>query len=101
MVKGYKHSPEALEKIRRARRCAAERRKRRLELEPRHLKALRAGESLHPLLAVVVDVARREHDELLHALGGPDLVTPQRRAILEDLVQVGIVLRSELMRYAQ
>ena len=98
---GTKHTPEALEKLTRANRRNAERRRLRAARLPHHLRALqRQNANVHPDVAPIAEASRQEHDELLEALGGPDRVSPQRRAILEDLVGVGLVLRSELMRYA-
>lgn len=101
MKPGSKHTPEALEKLTIANRRNAERRRLRAARLPRHLRDLqRQRANVHPDVAPVAEASRREHDELLEALGGPELLSPQRRAILEDLVGLGLVLRSELLRYA-
>lgn len=44
-------------------------------------------------------IAEDELRAIIYALGGPDNVTEQERAIAEDFSRVGIVLRAELSRY--
>ena len=78
-------------------------RERELELaaiSPRHLKALRKG-IVSPSLEWLLPLAEEEGCELVAALGGPEEITPQRRAIIEDAVSLGMVLRAELGRYLQ
>jgi hypothetical protein len=84
----------------RANRRNAARKKRRASELPNHLWNLSRGRGVHPDVAPIADAARDEYEEMLEALGGVEHVSPQRLAILEDLVGVGLVLRSELCRYA-
>ena len=55
------------------------------------------AESLRPYLAM----AEAEAEALLDALGGPDNVSPQTRAIVDDVARVGLLLRALLARFAQ
>jgi hypothetical protein len=76
-----------------------QRRREYQRVNPRDLTLIRSGKvtaSLRPLLPV----AEAEMAELLEACGG-ESISPQRRAILEDAVRLGLVLRAELLRYAQ
>ena len=70
------------------------------EIRPRHIKALADG-VVSKSLAWLLPLAEQEGIELLTALGGPAEVSPQRRAIVEDAVSLGMVLRAELGRYLQ
>jgi hypothetical protein len=54
-------------------------------------------DELLPLLGT----AEVEGVELLDALGGPDRVSPQRRALIEDTARLGLVLRASLVRFIQ
>jgi hypothetical protein len=71
------------------------------QLAPRHLRALAKGGTLHPALAPLVADARAEFCDLITALGGPERVSAQVRALVEDACSVGLVLRSELALFAQ
>ncbi len=67
---------------------------------PRDLQHLRSTGAVSPALMPLFEVAEAENQELLDAIGG-DSASPQRRAILGDVVRVGMVLRAELARYLQ
>ena len=69
-------------------------------VQPRHLRDLRAG-SIAPSVAPFVPLAIDEAQAMIQALGGPEGLTPMRRALIDDLVSAGIVLRAELARYMQ
>ncbi|MCH7644343.1 MAG: hypothetical protein IH974_05850 [Myxococcales bacterium] len=51
--------------------------------------------SLLPLVAIAEDELRA----IIQAMGGPDCVTEQERALAEDFARMGVVLRGELARY--
>ena len=80
---------------------AVVRRRERARVAPKDLERLRrsgtVAESLLPLLEIAAD----EACTLIGALGGPDVATPQQRALVEDFAALGLLLRSELARYAQ
>ena len=96
-----KGSAEWRQRVSRGAKRGIRRRKERLRTRPRDLERLRAEglvtESLRPLAAIAED----ECFDLIHALGGVDQITPQRRAIVEDVARVGLVLRAELARYVE
>ena len=99
--RGDSCSPETRARLSRAGVRAWEKRREAARVRPRDLERLRrsgtVSESLRPLL----EIAEEEAAELVSALGGPDEISPQRRAIVEDLVAVGVVLRAELTRFLQ
>jgi len=101
-----------------ARERERQRRKRALErairmVRPADLDALARDGTAHASLADVAHAADAEALDLLTALEGPRFLengrtnhdhrplSAQRRAILEDVVRMGLVLRGELRRYAQ
>jgi hypothetical protein len=94
--KGARHTPEAIERIRRRREEQTERAK----VRPRDLDQLRRSGTVSDALRPLLDAADTENAELLDAIGG-DAASPQRRAILADVVRVGLILRGELARYLQ
>jgi hypothetical protein len=49
----------------------------------------------------IVDAAGIEAGELIEALGGPDLVSPQRKVIIEDVVRIGVALKALLALFVQ
>jgi len=101
-VKGQKHTPEARERIRYGTRRALAVKREQLRTRARDVAMLRSGrvpvsEAVLPHL----EAAEAELAGFLDALGGADEVTPQRRAVLEDVARLGVALRSELARYAE
>jgi len=74
-------------------------RKRKIEaVTPRDLRLERRG-LVTPALRPALLAAEAECADILEALGGVDHVTPQRRAIVEDLARVGVALRGTLAAY--
>lgn len=101
-AKGFKHTPEARERIKYGTRRALAQRRERLRTRARDVSLLRSGRV--PVSQAVLphlEAAEAELAGFLEALGGADVVTAQRRAILEDVCRLGVALRSELARYAE
>ncbi len=101
MRRDSNHTPEGIARITRGTRRGLDRRRERARLRARDLDALRKG--IIPVCdAVLPHVVAAEHElaELPVACGG-DVISPQRRALLEDAARVGVALRSELQRYAE
>jgi len=68
---------------------------------PSDLARLRETGTLRPELLPLLGTAEVEAVELLDALGGPDRVSPQRRALIEDTARLGLVMRASLVRFMQ
>ena len=79
---------------------AKEREREAARVYPRDLALLRSTGTVSGPLLPLFEVAELENLELLDAIGG-DVASPQRKAILQDAVRVGMVLRAELARYLQ
>ena len=99
--KGDRHREETKRRISRGLRRYYQRRREAALVRPRDLERLRLSGIVGPALRPLIEIAEREAEQIVGALGGPDRVTPQRRLIVEDLAAVGIVLRAELARYLQ
>ena len=76
-----------------------ERRRLSAKIRPKALDRLRGSGIVAPSLQPLVDVAEEEMAALVTSLGGLDALSAQQRALLEDVVSVGVVLRGELSRY--
>ena len=109
--KGERQPAEVRAKIRASlRRTSAYKRERKREREereaeaarvyPRDLAHLEASGSISTALLPLFECAADENAELRDAIGG-DEASPQRKAILGDVIRVGMVLRAELARYLQ
>jgi len=97
-----KGSPEWLERVRAGTLRGLARRRERLRLRARDLALLRTGQlPVAPAMLPHLEAAEAELYGFLEALGGPDVVSPQRRTICEDVARLGVALRSELQRYAE
>jgi hypothetical protein len=82
-------------------------------VRPADLDALKRDGTAHPSLAAPLSAADVEELDLLTALEGPRSLengvrnpnhrplSAQKRAILDDVVRMGLVLRGELRRYVQ
>ena len=75
------------------------RRRERTRVQPRDLDRLQREGEISEALRPLVDIAGDEARELFDALGGFDVVSPQRRLLIEDAVATGIVLRGVLALY--
>jgi hypothetical protein len=53
------------------------------------------AESMKPL----AQMAQVELEAWIQDLGGPDSVSAQRRAVLEDCARMGVILRAQLLRF--
>ena len=94
-------SPEWRERVSAGLRRYHERRRKVAQVAPRDLARLARDGELAPSLRPLLPIAAEEAYELTEALGGLASVSPQRRAIIEDIVAVGIVLRATLARFLQ
>ena len=61
----------------------------------------RPGALVRPELRPLTQAAAAELSALLEALGGPERVSPQRRALIDDTARLGLVLRVSLLRVVQ
>jgi hypothetical protein len=82
-------------------RRANERRRHVAKIVPKDLVAIRNSGQVPPHLRDLIEGAHVEVADLIDALGGPDAVSPQRRALVHDACRVGLILRAELLRYIQ
>ncbi len=72
-----------------------------MRIGPRDPRTARLVGEVKPSLRGAVRQAELELVELFDALGGVNRLTPTTRAVVEDAVSVGLVLRGELGRYLQ
>jgi hypothetical protein len=93
------HSDTAKAAISRGLKRYHERRRQAAQIRPRALDRLRGSGIVAPSLQPLVDIAEEEMAALVASLGGVDALSAQQRALLEDVVSVGVVLRGELSRY--
>lgn len=96
---GRKHTEANRVAISRGLRRYHERRRDAARVRPKALERLKGSGIVAPELAPLLEVAEAEMVELVEALGGRERISPQRLAVLEDAVHVGLVLRAELTRY--
>jgi hypothetical protein len=101
MSGGRKHTAEIRARISRGVNRANEVRRIRHRVEPRDLTRLQQSGTVPERIAPFLEGAAVEAAELIQALGGPDAVSPQRRALIEDCARIGLVLRATLARYVQ
>ena len=100
--KGERMSATERDKRAHGARRAWERKRQQAHLLPRDLQRLEREGVVAPQLAPIVAVAKAEGVEIAAALGGEEGdLTPQRRAMVEDLVACGIALRGTLQLYLQ
>lgn len=87
----------------RGRAWAREQRRRRSQIAPAELEALRKSGTVSESIRALglVDAAQAEAVDLLDALGGEEHVSPQRRVLIDDVARIGLVMRAELARYVQ
>jgi hypothetical protein len=93
------HSDTARAAISRGLKRYHERRRQSAKIRPKALDRLRGSGIVSPSLQPLVDIAEEEMAALVASLGGVDTLSAQQRALLEDVVSVGVVLRGELSRY--
>jgi hypothetical protein len=93
------HSDTARAAISRGLKRYHERRRLSAKIRPKALDRLRGSGIVSPSLQPLVDIAEEEMAALVASLGGVDALSAQKRALLEDVVSVGVVLRGELSRY--
>jgi hypothetical protein len=101
MRKGTRHSPESRAKLSRGSLRAAVRKRERARLEPRDLARIAATGTVPPGAAGFLASARDEAADLIVAAGGPDRISPQRRALIEDTARLGLALRALLAGFIQ
>jgi hypothetical protein len=77
------------------------RRRERARVQPKDLVKLRRSGTVPEHLLPFLESAELEAGEFIEASGGPDMVSPKVKAILEDTARMGLVLRAELARYIQ
>lgn len=95
------HSERTRARISHGLRRYYDRKRREAEVKPQDLTRLRASGTVPVRLVGFLEGAEVEAERLLEALGGPDRASPQRRALVEDVARLGLVLRAELARYVQ
>jgi len=98
---GRGHSAEVKERIARGVRRFHERKRLAARIRPRDLRRLRESGTVAESLRPVMEIAEDEMSEIIASLGGIDAITPITRAVIEDAVSVGVVLRGELDHYLQ
>ena len=101
MLKGGTVTPKTRDRISRGLARYRRRQKILATVGPRDLTRLEQSGTVTPALRPLLKIAGEESADLIDALGGPDQVTPQQRALVEDLAAAGIVLRATLMQYVQ
>lgn len=94
-------SPEWRRRVSEGVRRSRDRRRQAARVRPQDLARLRESGTVPERISGFLESAEVEAEALLEALGGPDAVSPQRRALVEDAARVGLVLRAELARYVQ
>ncbi len=101
MLKGHPQTPKTRERISRGLARYRRRRKILAKTEPRDLARLKNSGTVTPALRPLLTIASEESGDIINALGGPAQVTPQQRALVEDLAAAGIALRATLMLFLQ
>ena len=101
MLKGHAQTPETRRRISRGLARYRRRRKILAKTEPRDLARLKNSGTVTPALRPLLTIASEESGDIINALGGPAQVTPQQRALVEDLAAAGIALRATLMLFLQ
>lgn len=94
-------TPEWRERISHGVKRYWQRRRESARVRPADLAHLRTSGTVPARLAGFLEAAEVEAESLIDALGGLDRVSPQRRALVEDVARCGLVLRAELARYVQ
>ena len=98
--KGERLAPETRRKLRARKAQLRARRK----VTPKDLRLLRAGQHsafTHSAVRALLRHGEAEALAFIEALGGPDHISPQRRALVEDSVTLGVLARSLVIYYAQ
>lgn len=100
-MKAPRGTPSWKANVGEGRRRGREERARRARRELRDLAVLAASDTVPARIAPFLEAAGREGSDLLDALGGPERVSPQRRALIEDAARLGLVMRSLLVAFVQ
>jgi hypothetical protein len=100
--KGRPHTAADRARISRGVLRELEVRRARESVAPADIRALlKPGGAVLPEMRPLLDLAAIEKEALSTGLGGVECMSPQRLALLDDFVRVGVVLRAALARFAQ
>jgi len=90
--KGSRHSEKTRKRIALTQRTRRERLRREAKLRPRDIDQWLASGVVTTAMRGTLEIAMEEHVDLAKALAGQGVLTPDRRAVLEDHAGLGVAL---------
>ena len=92
-------SPEYEKRVQRGVKQSAARKRETLRINLPEIRHYRKEGLVSPSMLPLVKIAEDELRAIIQAMGGPECITEQERALAEDFARMGVVLRGELARY--